>query len=1062
MNTVAFVQALLAALPIVGALLLLRVADVPRARRHQQFLMPVIAAVYAVFALVVLYRFNSWLDTALDWIFGLLPFLEWIYQSQWMYLIYNLAILLVFLAVKYAYRPFARIFSGEEFIGSWALAQFYTFDSPSSRWFVKPHLGQMRLLFGVLFGTSAVICVALYVGMQLAPHWPGFIPIAFPAVAALVLGEVWAAFRGLTRSEAEDLISGEADSAERVVNYAALRDVYRQAFPDRVIDQGVDLANSHSRPSRQALDALSKSPSGTEQLFAEYFSQVKLRGEDVDENLMYAALNLLRGTSTLINSPFYADLTHYTALPTYIKLLNGSKCLIVVGRDASVEDTKEWISGGLEAISGVPELWVVDSLTGEEPADTDVGIIRAADLHNLELLGASDSFFRSVGMVLLVEPSQILATGQLGLGIVVSRLMQGETPVYAAIDHNHDGLVDALSHLLKVNLTDVVATQATLGASSELVWKTEGPALTENILPGITRYLGMGTEIGALALKYHVNEVEWIGGNQFPVIDMSWIAGQYYRQLSTFAELEASQRSITTALRPQANPFGAPRANHRFLVVEDEMYNVYETLRLYGSRSRKSAFINVLSENYLLRDYMVDNRELFVADPKAVPAIVPDYARTERNTVLRLIIMLSVFEVAEDTLLRELELSGLAPSPADVEQSDVTEPPVARLLSRLSRQYLDRHLRIRRSKESGGGFTAEASLSIDSGSEVEDVLDQLRSAYFLVEDETEQRDFIGACLYGHLQQTVLPGQFLTFDGKYYQAESIGDAEVGYEVVLRRAAEHISGRPVYRSLRSIDLLETRRAEVQVAPVAGDGIVVERLIMAFTAQTVGYLEAPSRDRLDGAKRVNLHELPPRKYREKVALRIGVPGASPQVRCTIAVLLNELFVTVFPTAHQFVTAVSSDETGSFDELLPQLVGGDDDSIYILEDSLPDLGLLIAVERNWQRLFEIVTDYLQWLHTPEPVAEDSASETVTFAGETPEEKSEREERISRAEARGSYDKPKRRTWWRRLWDRIRRRPRPQQDTAQSDEPPGTDASSPEQESVSDEAEREANQDAK
>ena len=64
-------------------------------------------------------------------------------------------------------------------------------------------------------------------------------------------------------------------------------------------------------------------------------------------------------------------------------------------------------------------------------------------------------------------------------------------------------------------------------------------------------------------------------------------------------------------------------------------------IRLFSTRAKQQGFINVISENYLLRDYMFENARTFIADPKAVPTIVADYARTERNTILKLLMRMT-------------------------------------------------------------------------------------------------------------------------------------------------------------------------------------------------------------------------------------------------------------------------------------------------------------------------------------------------------------------------------------------------------------------------------------
>lgn len=660
--TSSMLQGLLGTLVIIGSLLSLQLLNAPKQRRHQNYALPFIALVFALLSLVVLYAAKDLFEGVKNWLLGAAPVLEQLDQVQWNYVIANTNIVMLFFAVKLVYRIVsALLFDGEEFLGSTFVEKFYEYVDQEERWFVRDHLNQLRAFWRSLFWVSIALTAALVFAMAEVPAWQGFLAIVYPALATMVIGEFLYAIDGVTGDELKDRISGEDDSANRVANYVALREVFESEFADRVIDGGVDLANPYWSNTYLTLDELLSSESDIDQIYGDYFDRAKQAGESIEENLVHASLGIYGGASTLINTPFYNDLTHYLALPAYIRLLSGGKTLIVAGRDSAAEDLRTWFHQGLERITGAPGLWRAEVLRESAIDALDVGILSPADLHNMELLRANDEFFRDVELVILVEPSRLLATSQLGLGLVVSRLSRGEEPTYVGIDRNHDGLVDSLSHLLKVSITDVVATQQSLGSSSESVWSAEGPRLASQILPGISRYLGLGTEISATALKFHVSRVEWVGGDRFPVVDMSWIAGQYYGKITSFAEMDPSQREMATALQARPNPLALEQEKRRFLVVEDEFWNVYEALRLFASRSTETGFINLISENYLLRDYMVDNRELFSIDPKAIPSIVPDYARSKRNTVLRLLVLLTEFGVPESVLLRELELVGCVP-----------------------------------------------------------------------------------------------------------------------------------------------------------------------------------------------------------------------------------------------------------------------------------------------------------------------------------------------------------------------------------------------------------------
>jgi hypothetical protein len=119
------------------------------------------------------------------------------------------------------------------------------------------------------------------------------------------------------------------------------------------------------------------------------------------------------------------------------------------------------------------------------------------------------------------------------------------------------------------------------------------------------------------------------------------------------------------------------------------------------------------------------------------------------------------------------------------------------------------------------------------------------------------------------------------------------------------------------------------------------------------------------------VDLNNIPDRAYKNKAVLCLKLTEARADVRFTVAVLLNEIFVTLYPESCHYITAtikMSSGTTSTISNLLSpiQFNGFDDqEAIYIIEDCEIDLGLLVSVERNLTRLLEIIADYLTWHKT-------------------------------------------------------------------------------------------------
>src|SRR5690606_37150934 len=122
----------------------------------------------------------------------------------------------------------------------------------------------------------------------------------------------------------------------------------------------------------------------------------------------------------------------------------------------------------------------------------------------------------------------------------------------------------------------------------------------------------------------------------------------------------------------------------------------------------------------------------------------------------------------------------------------------------------------------------------------------------------------------------------------------------------------------------------------------------------------------------------------------------------------------------AHPYIAAVTTDDARVVGDLRPGFEVDDelsDDAIYIIEDSLVDLGLLVTVHRNWRRLLEIVTDYLVWYQTPEQpaVVAPEPDAVPVFPDDSPEEIAERARIAAEQETEGSTQArpPRKPSWW-------------------------------------------------
>ena len=951
---------LLAIAPFIAILLLSGKVNLTEPKRSRQFILPLVALVYCIIIILLTDKINAKITSVIAWISRFIPFIANINLTKWLNYIFNAVIAGVFLILKGILLPVvSRVWSEARFLFNQTSGNFYEYNERMNAWVLKDEFGQAKALWKGFYWFAVGISSVILALSQVYPDWLFFKTPFYPVFTVLVMGEVLFFLSGFTFQEMLTTIAGEDDQYYRIANYGILRRVFHDLFDSRILyDNTAD--SLFGLTSFEMLDKLAESKNTLDTVISKYFIELKERGMLIDPSFVRSSIDMVNEKSVLINTPFYQDLTGYIVLPLVRRLLSFEKALVIVGRDSSAEDVKNWIHNGIAAFCGTPELWKTGILTDKE-TEYDTAVLRFADVYNRRILDVNKEFLNQVSFVLLIEPSRIVSTGQIGLSLIVDQLGKDKKNiVFCSCDRNCDGLVDTLSHILKVNLTKVYATVPTLANCSLMYWNAHGDFLHHKILPNIAHYLGVGTELSSVALRNQISNVVWVSSERFPVIDMRWIIGQYYNIICNYIGYPQNQEALDEVFKVDANLWNLGVNDNAFITVEDEFNNLFEMTRLYSTRAKNQGFVNVISENYLLRSYMVDNAPVFSCDSKVIPSIVPDYTRTERNTVVSLIMRMFGGEVSETELKHKLSIAGieftdaykkfcgLVPKHCHVDAVDVVP--------------------IFKDEVDGEGIRVVKSpyyTICNNDTKLSRYARNLSNAYFIIEDDKDKNYYLGAMLYGQVFQKYLPGQMLTYSGKYYQVQTITPQS---GVVLRRAADHIADRKSYRQRREYALSGFIQDPTMGSCRTSRGVEISRGFCDISVKTYGYYELTSLDNLASAHQVDLNNIPERTYKNKAVLCLKLPEVSEDVRFTVAILLNEIFITLYPESYHYITAMISKHSDTESNIIKllnpiQLKGfSDEDAIYIVEDCEIDLGLLVSIERNFTRLFEIIADYLAW----------------------------------------------------------------------------------------------------
>lgn len=968
-----------ATLPFIFLCMRSKKINLERKYRSHQFILPIIAVLYCAISMIAITKIEIGVAKFIGFLtnyVGLIPIIGGIlhkifdflnnlfHMGYGVQLMCNTALMAGFCIVKRLALPaIKRWWSNWRALYDNTSAVFYA--ELGDRSILLEQYANLRTFFNVMYYTLiAVGALDCIISFMFSTSNVFRFPF-YPVFGIIVLGEICFFLDGETFDEISGSSGPGADGHS--VECEKLMEELERLFGERVnIAEQIPKPFTGKKPHDWELELAAGDY--MDQVTGAYFGAMTKAGEKINPDYVNATNRLMHHKSVLVHNPFYHDMTDYLLLPIFHELLNHHTVLIVCGRMSNEDDIKKWIYEGIENVTNLPKLWKIDELS-EYTSGTnvpDIGILGFKRLYDLDTLNINKDFFKKTTLVILLEPSNLLGTGQIGLRSILQYCEEPHKSLtYCALDRNADGLVDALSHAVRQSITEVIASPVPETGYCRMFWKAEGPGLQNRILPRISHYLGIGTELGAVAMHEGVDHIYWYSGSKMPLVDLKWNTEQYYSSICQYIHSPREQSELDVRFMFFNGLWQAKNMSEAFVLVEDEFCNVFEMARTFSARIQKKGFINILSENYLLRDYMCANNELFSNDPKAIPSIVPDYARTERNLVLRIMMLMAVAPVDERTLSTELSLHGCE-----------TKYPYNKICELISKYTDVEDIQIQTVREkvtSGGQVHSRFSYKADRIF-VESIFDSaLKSAHYVIENEQLDKYPMGNRLLGHVEQVLLPGQFFSFDGKYYQVRSISK-ENG--IVVRRSGDHIVNRKYYRQLRDykvyiMDYVDDKRnlRNINIQTCHADVDVA----------TSGYLELKSANLLKSATIVKLDKIRTRHVKYKDTLRVQLDASTPEIRFTICLLLNELFQSIFPSEVGYIVAampnvpdcVSGDDRYSdrIRALVPSLETSvlEDDAIYLIEDSNIDLGIIVSIERNFQRLLEIITDYLDWYLDPD-----------------------------------------------------------------------------------------------
>lgn len=925
---------------------LIRITNIKKDMRVRQVVVSMMTPFVMLITVIVVYiKYDSLVINTLNDFF------------DGMIIVWNIVILGVFLAYKLILDPICKAILSKNNLLFIVAGRYYEYNASVNKWFLKQSYKNVRTLMNVLsWIATALGIIVLSVNWIVGEESDWYMQV-FPFAAMIIITEFYNFLAGYTQPEYERLIQGEDISFHKKRAYYKLRRVYEELFPSALLVSHTGNEYLGKEGSTNKLENMSKFGTQIEKEVGDYFLHLDRKRGSFDTDLIDVTTALMNKKNVVIQNPFYRDLSDYLLLPIVSNSIYDKKCLVITGRSNNKDDIIDWLNNILFNYGKTQKLWRVANLE-RFSEDCEIGVMSFSQLYDTDVIRANRGFFGRTGFILLLEPSKMLCTAQVGLNIIAEYIFNQNDATLCVLDRNIDGLVDTLSHIFKSDITTVIAPPVPRSVYTAMAWNANGDFKRQKMFNKETRYLADGIEIAAVALKNQIPHVSWYSTEKAPIEDIKWIAGQYYPQITRYANLQNQQHYIEERILFETNLWGSNVSQEDFVIVEDEFCNVFETLRMFLTRGMGQSFVNVISENYILRDYMRYNWQVFMTDTKAIPTFCVNYAKTERNTVLKLILMMAETPIDENIIIHEFELLGIK-----------VEDLYSQLMDLIGKYlYIDETIiSVKNRQMPGDDLLPERKREYYISKETYNKYFSatIKNAYFVVEDEETDSTYIDARLFGHITQIVMPNQIVVYNGKAYRVHKC-TPEMG--CILRRASDSYTNRFYYRQLRNYHFSKMKEI-VSARTVYDIDIIYEK--WDFSVDSTGYLELKDNNDLRTAKIIDLSDDPSignykRKYKNKNILKLLLPDTTKDVRLTFSILLLELFRTIYPDAWPYLAVVSDynyDDDGMLSKYVYHLDGTvDENAVYIVEDSDIDLGLLESIDSNIIRIFEILEDYLEW----------------------------------------------------------------------------------------------------
>ncbi|MGL5988439.1 hypothetical protein [Cetobacterium sp.] len=738
---------------------------------------------------------------------------------------------------------------------------------------------------------------------------------------------------------------------------------------------------------------------------------------DVKPKYLAILEDLFEGKDTIITDANYEEISPFVFSYLEKSIIKGKKILVLAETDLYTnaqnrELIKDWFEGCFKKLykKSIRKIVTFDDWRNHTSWDILIGTQSEIIKHQqdfIQKIQEEQNELKDLVVFVINEKLDEIAENVLTLSILSNILNthfkvnknEDEGAQYIILSNGTANLKVSINKNLGINAEEHHISNTAPKNFYGIIWRADSrKEYYTEIMDGVPKVeLGISSTLSYLAWNHGFKNLNFVEQSNLPYLNYEnnvEMAKDYLK------DRPISKTNLNDIYRNIAinNPITSltKKSNKNILFVEDKLCNAPVLLKKFSSLGIEETFVNVISENYLLRDYFVDNIDYFTSSPHYgyTPKIESNNYKVA--AYLKELLTNAHIKVSEEDI--KIEMMSIESSIKNIEEELVKLFLNVYGINILKRDYL--------SVETQRVYSVEKN-DFEEKKFYKLSADISENTYFKWFENFEiidsGRKIYGVIPFEHVYQNYLKNQVHCFDGRSYSVESIDLINKKINIVPSKREKRVT----YRNKDEIKIEKINsKLKNKFGTFENGNYILEKKTHSATYEidTVGYYEFLNGKNQD--YRYNplesLGEKFTRDYSNGQILSISLKTKELKIRnsdavaTTLVVLLNEIFRTVFPENYRYIKIFTSVPENFFKtetsleyyeegfstpdylaHILPSKVSISKTeyknifeennenviNLYFVEDSHKDIGLVRAISDNFEEILELIQDYLNWL---------------------------------------------------------------------------------------------------